>query len=171
MLSALLEAQITLKRLLTLFFGQRRRRNASGSGVASASGGETERGRDAWSWEVWGGDAAQGGDAPGALVEEAHTEEAKLPVPGGHRAGYGRLGADAYPGAERVECRHEELSVGQRCPVCGQGRLYELQPGVEMRIDGHALLSAMRYELAKLRCAACGEVVTAPLPKEAAEEK
>lgn len=171
MLSALLEAQITLKRLLTLLFGQRRRRNASGSGVSSASGGETERGRDAWSWEVWGGDEAQGGDAPCALVEEAHTDEAKQPVTGGHRAGYGRLGADAYTGAERVECRHEELSVGQLCPVCGQGRLYELQPGVEIRIDGNALLSAMRYELEKLRCSACGEVFTAPLPKEAAEEK
>lgn len=44
---------------------------------------------------------------------------------GGHRAGTGRLGADAYVGAERVECRHEELRVGQRCPVCGQGTLYE----------------------------------------------
>jgi hypothetical protein len=26
-------------------------------------------------------------------------------------------------GAERVECRHEELAAGQLCPVCGQGRL------------------------------------------------
>jgi hypothetical protein len=54
-------------------------------------------------------------------------------------------------GAERVECRHEELSVGQRCPVWGQGNLYELPPGVEIRLEGHALLSALRYELHKLR--------------------
>jgi hypothetical protein len=38
------------------------------------------------------------------------------------------------------------LAVGQRCPVCGQGNLYQLPAGVEVRIDGHALLSAMRYE-------------------------
>ena len=46
--------------------------------------------------------------------------------------------------------------MGQRCPVCGQGNLYALPAGVEVRIDGHALLSAMRYTLEKLRCAACG---------------
>jgi hypothetical protein len=42
---------------------------------------------------------------------------------------------------------------------------------VEVRIDGHALLSAMRYELHKLRCSACGQIFTAPLPREAGEEK
>ena len=90
---------------------------------------------------------------------------------GGHRPGTGRLGAEAYVGAERVECRHEELAVGQRCPVCGQGNLYALPAGVEIRIDGHALLSAMRYELEKLRCSACGQIFTAPLPSGVGEEK
>lgn len=90
---------------------------------------------------------------------------------GGHRAGTGRLGADVYEGAERVECRHEELAVGQRCPVCGQGRLYQLPPGVEIRIDGNALLRAIRYELEKLRCSACGQIFTARLPEDAGEEK
>jgi hypothetical protein len=90
---------------------------------------------------------------------------------GGHHPGQGRQGADAYVGAERIECRHETLAVGQRCPVCGQGNLYALPPGVEMRIDGHALLSALRYELQKLRCSACGQIFTAPLPREAGAEK
>jgi hypothetical protein len=76
-----------------------------------------------------------------------------------------------YAGAERVECRHEALAVGQRCPVCGQGRLYGVPPGIEIRIDGNALLSAIRYELEKLRCSACGQVFTAPLPAEAGTEK
>jgi transposase len=40
-----------------------------------------------------------------------------------------------------------------------------------MRIDGHALLSALRYELQKLRCSACGQIFTAKLPDEAGEEK
>jgi transposase len=76
-----------------------------------------------------------------------------------------------YAGAERVECRHEALAVGQRCPVCGQGRLYGVPPGIEIRIDGNALLSAICYELEKLRCSACGQVFTAPLPAEAGTEK
>ncbi|MGE3542171.1 MAG: transposase [Candidatus Tectimicrobiota bacterium] len=36
-------------------------------------------------------------------------------------------------------------------------------------MDGHGLLSAMRYELPKLRCSACGQIFTAPLPREAGE--
>jgi rubredoxin len=74
-------------------------------------------------------------------------------------------------GAERTECRHEELAVGQRCPVCGQGTFYALPPGVEVRIDGHGLLSATRYARQKLRCSACGQIFTAALPQEAGEEK
>jgi rRNA maturation protein Nop10 len=75
-----------------------------------------------------------------------------------------RPSAGAYPGAERVVCRHETLAAGQRCPACGRGTLYPLPAGVEIRIDGHALLSAVRHELEKLRCSACGEVFTAPAP-------
>jgi transposase len=55
--------------------------------------------------------------------------------------------------------------------VCGQGNLYQLPAGVEVRIDGNALLSAMRYELEKLRCSACGEVFTAGLPEGVGDEK
>jgi transposase len=42
---------------------------------------------------------------------------------------------------------------------------------VEIRIDGNALLSAIRYELEKLRCSACGEVFTAKMPAGAGAEK
>jgi hypothetical protein len=42
---------------------------------------------------------------------------------------------------------------------------------VEIRLDGHALLSAMRYELHKLRCSACGAIFTAGLPAGVGEEK
>jgi hypothetical protein len=40
-----------------------------------------------------------------------------------------------------------------------------------MRMDGHALLSAIRYELHKLRCSACGQVFTAPVPRAAGAEQ
>jgi hypothetical protein len=42
---------------------------------------------------------------------------------------------------------------------------------VEIRIDGHGLLSAMRDALHKLRCSAGGQIFTALLPQEAGEEK
>ena len=61
--------------------------------------------------------------------------------------------------------------MGERCPACGRGRLYRLPPGVEMRLDGNALLSAVRYELEKLRCSACGQIFTASVPAAAGTEK
>ncbi len=70
-----------------------------------------------------------------------------------------------------MECRHNKLAVGERCPACGRGRLYRLPPGIELRLDGNALLAAVRYELEKLRCSACGQIFTAPLPIEAGPEK
>ena len=61
-----------------------------------------------------------------ASLQASAAEASQQPEPakakGGHRPGTGRLGAEAYWGATRAQCRHEELAVGQRCPVCGQTR-------------------------------------------------
>ena len=115
-------------------------------------------------------------DVDGCPQSSSPSLDQRLAAPeprrrGGHLPGQGRLGAAAYVGAKRIACRHDEFKVGQRCPVCGRGRLYELPAGVEMRIDGHALLSAIRYDIEKLRCSACGQVFTAQLPTEAGVEK
>jgi transposase len=87
-------------------------------------------------------------------------------------SGHGRLGADAYPQAETIACPHPELGPGQACPQCHKGTLYLLRhPSVEIRIVGQAPLSARRYERDRLRCSACGVVLTAPLPPEAGTDK
>lgn len=111
--------------------------------------------------------AAANEPSPGSSLSKAPKPRRR----GGHPPGQGRLGADAYAGAKQVACRHEALAVGERCPACGFGRLYELPPSVSIRIDGHGLLSATRYGLERLRCSACGQVFTAELPAEAGEEK
>jgi hypothetical protein len=153
---ALQETKITLSRLRRLLFGKALKPSPASEEATTptAGGGEEPR-----SDSVVHADAATSGDSP---PPSQSTPPAK--PKGAHRAGTGRLEADAYVGAERVECRHDDLAAGQRCPVCGQGSLYDLPPGVEIRIDGHALLSAIRYELHKLRCSACGAIFTAPLP-------
>ena len=165
------EAKLSLKKLRTLLCGQGpqppTRCEPAASSVSAFSRGDGEGAGDVSARDAEVGWSTEAGFTPVSVAAATETSKPR----GGHRPGTGRLGADAYKGAERVECRHEELAVGQRCPVCGQGTLYELPPGVEMRIDGHALLSAMRYELHKLRCSACGQMFTAPLPREAGEEK
>ena len=158
LLFALQEAKLSLKRLRAMLFGAKpKKRHGGAPGEASTTGG------------------SDGGRRVGLLEAGGQTTAADAnahqPSPGGHRPGHGRQGAEAYVGAKRVECRHEALAVGERCPVCGLGRLYQVPPGVELRIDGNALLSAIRYELAKLRCSACGQVFTASLPEEAGQER
>ena len=128
LLFALQEAKLSPKRLRTLLFGEKaHRRLVPSSHVLSGAGGPDRR---------------QSGDVSAGVAKG--SVEGSQRSAGGHRPGQGRLGAETYVGAERVECHHEELRVGEVCPVCGQGRLYALPPGVERRLDGNALLSAMR---------------------------
>src|SRR5919199_2562627 len=154
---ALQEARFSLKRLRALVFGDRAKKRPQ----QPSSGGGSTCGGDA------GGPGAAPTEAPGAQADDASTQ----PSTSERRAGHGRQGAQAYCGADHVECRHETLAVGERCPVWGRGRLYRVAPGVEVRLDGHALLSAVRYALEKLRCSACGQVFTAAAPVEAGTEK
>lgn len=160
---ALQETKITVRRLRRVLFGKAFEASAPAPQEAlaprAAGGDETHAGADDTA-------ATRGEAAPRTSPSPSQGKPQ-----GGHRPGTGRHGAESYVGAERAQCRHEDLGPGQCCPVCGQGTLYELPPGVEIRIDGHALLSAIRYELEKLRCSACGQIFTAPLPHEAGEEK
>ena len=155
LLFALQEATFSLKRLRGLLFGDKPKKRQSQSSRGSSAG------------DGAGNVAAAAAAVRGATAEDHRPQEAA----GGHRPGHGRQSAAAYSGAERVVCRHEELAAGERCPVCGQGRLYAVPPGVDIRIDGNALLSAIHYALEKLRCSACGQVFTAKLPAEAGAEK
>ena len=166
LVAALQEAKLSLKKLRMLLCGQGLKPPTRGEPEAS-SRGDGEVTGDGLAREEKGERSTTAGSQPEAVASAAETSKPQ----GGHRPGTGRLGAKAYIGAERVECHHEELAVGQRCPVCGHGTLYALPPGVEIRIDGQALLRAIRYEVAKLRCSACGQIFTAGLPEGAGATK
>jgi hypothetical protein len=165
---ALQEATLRAKRLRSLLFGKRPAPSpspeaSSAAGQAESDGPHASAVREA---EAAGAGATGHQGPPGAAPRPARATPT-----GGPRPGTGCLGAAASAGATRVECRHAELAVGQRGPVCGQGPLSALPAGVAVRIDGHALLSAMRYELEKLRCSACGAILTAGLPDGVGEEQ
>jgi hypothetical protein len=155
LLFALREAKLSLKRLKALVFGEKPKKPKPPSAGGAAGGGSPDARETATSASQ---DVSSSAASP--------TPEKKTPPPG-----HGRYGAEVYRAAPTVECRHEELAVGERCPACGRGTLYRLLPGVEMRLDGNALLSAVRYELEKLRCSACGQIFTASVPVEAGAEK
>ena len=67
-------------------------------------------------------------------------------------SGHGRYGADDYPGADQVDVKHAALCVGDDCPECQQGTLYEKTPSVLVRFVGQAPLQATVYRMQKLRC-------------------
>ena len=114
---SLQEAKLRLKRLRTLLCGTGAQapkpRAPEAASPSSAPGGEGE-GAGTWRSRAAASAAELGASGPAALAKPT----------GGQRLGTGRLGAEASEGAERVECRQEELAVGQRCPVCGQGTCY-----------------------------------------------
>lgn len=159
LLFALQEATFSLKRLRVLLFGKQpaTRRTLPPAGTASDATDSPG--------------SMDSTPAPGVPEAMQGTDAEKPPSAAKRRPGHGRRGADTYRGAEHVECRHETLAAGERCPVCGRGRLYRVAPGVDIRLDGHALLSAVRYVLEKFRCSACGQVFTAAAPSEVGVDK
>ena len=100
------EAKLSLKRLRTLLFGApAAARRSPAAGVPPEA-------------------APEQADNLGATPAGLALTPAAPPRRGyGHRPGQGRHGAQTSVGAQQVVCRHEELTVGQRCPVCGRGQL------------------------------------------------
>ena len=87
------------------------------------------------------------------------------------RKGHGRLPTSVYVGAEHVAVAHQSLCVGDRCPDCRRGHLYELSPVPVLRILGQPPLGATCWDCQRLRCGTCGKVFTARPPAEAQGEK
>ena len=88
------------------------------------------------------------------------------------RPGHGRNGAQAYGGAERIKIAHGSLKSGDHCPGCLKGKVYmQEEPGLRIRVVGHAPLEATVYELERLRCNLCGDVFEAEAPEGVGEKK
>lgn len=106
------------------------------------------------------------------VLQEKHSTKAQKKVAKEKPKGHGRNGACAYTGAKKVFVPHPALKTGDRCPLCPKGKLYPFyEQGAVVRVVGRAPLDATVYELEKLRCNLCGELVSAEAPKEAGDEK
>jgi len=85
--------------------------------------------------------------------------------------GHGRNGVDSYTCADKIEVSHTSLKEKDRCPACGKGKLYSLEPASIVRVTGQAPLAAKVYEMARLRCNLCGQVFTADTPEGLGDDK
>ena len=87
------------------------------------------------------------------------------------RRGHGRRGAASYTGAQVVSCEDSQLQPGDPCPQC-TGHLYDTKaPTMFIRLTGQPVVAATRYDQRVLRCSACQERFSAPLPAGVTPEK
>ena len=93
------------------------------------------------------------------------SEAAKKPK------GHGRLGSADYTGARNRTVLHDTRTIGESCPCCGRGHLYEMTPLELINLVGSAPVEAIRYLRQRLRCSACQGVFKADLPEGASPEK
>ena len=90
---------------------------------------------------------------------------------GGGKSGHGRKGKDDYSRANKIVHSHESPKRGDRCPGCRRGKVYDIDPGIFIQVQGRSPLGETVHLRQKLRCNSCGEIFTACIPKELREQK
>ena len=60
----------------------------------------------------------------------------------------------------------DTVNKGDICPQCERGKLNKYEPANFLRIVGQAPFQPERHVMERLRCSACGEYFTAPLPDD-----
>ena len=98
-------------------------------------------------------------------------EPARDQAPIDKRKGHGRRPASAYTGATTVSYAHHTMEVGQRCPACHRGNLYDRTGPGFIRVTGNPPFTATRHCPQKLRCATCGQEYEAELPEDIAQAR
>lgn len=157
------DKETTIARLRKIVFGPKSEKSKD---VLKGNGAEEAAPEAAGAPEGAGAAEGEPSTEAGRQLEETKDEEKEIP-------GHGRNGAEAYPGAERIEVGHPTLKPGDPCPRAGcKGKVYrQKEPGVLVRVRGLAPLLVLVWALEKLRCNLCGEVFTAEPPPEVGREK
>jgi transposase len=171
LLGIIARKEITLAKLRQIVFGAKTERTRDVLGPDRAASGD---------------DAANAPDAPAgesvALVSVVSTLEEEIAdgqvgeqgCASGRRPrrGHGRHAAQEYSGCAKVIVSHPWLHVGDPCPHCGNGKVYEQDdPGRVIRLVGQAPVGGTVYELQRLRCHLCGDVFTAERPEGIGDQK
>lgn len=80
--------------------------------------------------------------------------------------GHGRISADDYTGATLEPVIHETLCVGDQCPDCQHGRIFEMkQPAKQVTLLASSPIQATCHLKQRLRCSGCQKVFVAADPE------
>jgi len=155
---ALLEHKITLFNLRKLIFGLGRRnkkKTKDNGAVESNQSSLTQTNEDA--------------NTP----DKIESSETETPATSNQisKPGHGRLPHSAYSNTIEHQLLIANLKAGDRCPMQCGGKLYVLNPGVIVRVQGQNLAAVHKYWIDKLRCASCSHLISADIPKHVGKEK
>lgn len=84
--------------------------------------------------------------------------------------GHGKMSHEEYKNARKETIEHESYKAGDKCPLECNGTLYNIEPGIIMRIYGQSEADVVKYEVEKLRCSSCLQVFCADT-ENAGDEK
>lgn len=101
------------------------------------------------------------------LAPDSTNDEEQDPKP--QRSPRGKppeLSEESKVKPEVIHHHHDELKKGEACPLCETGTLYKYEPATLLRIIGKSPFKPEQHVRERLRCNACGEFFTAPLPDE-----
>ena len=89
-------------------------------------------------------------------------------IPGGRAKGVGNLSPADFPEAKRIAVQFgESMTSGCRCPHCVQGKLERTRGSSRLRFEARAPITAVIYDVEKMRCGACRQEFEAPMPPDA----
>jgi hypothetical protein len=102
------------------------------------------------------------------LKDLASADKDETPSPGSPSRRTARARPAAPPPSSPAVVHHplQGLQKGDTCPACEIGKLYKFEPARLLRISGSSPLTAVQHICERLRCNACGEYFTAPLPDD-----
>ncbi len=107
-----------------------------------------------------------------ALIEtESDETEAPATTNQVSAPGHGRLPHSAYNNIVEQRLLIAEFKAGDKCPLMFGGRLYNIEPGVLVRVRGQNLAVVDKYWIDKLRCALCSHLVLASVAAHVEKEK
>ncbi len=154
--SMLEEKNVTLLRLKAMVFGKKSEKRKREEG---------EEGKPRDGPESGGQEVEKGEDLKAPRNEKPEGAEGEAPK---RRRGHGRYPVSTYPGAKKVDCPHQELKSGSRCPnLRCECRVYPVKrPHHFIQFTGQPAILATHYELEVVRCGDCGREYEAPLPEE-----
>ena len=89
-------------------------------------------------------------------------------IPGGRAKGVGNLSPADFPEAKRIAVLFGEGMIsGCRCPHCVQGKLERTRGSSRLRFEARAPITAVIYDVEKMRCGECRQEFEAPMPPDA----